>query len=61
MAWALRALLDPARRGELSGRCRALPPCDGAAATARHLEHLAASVRVPGNPGSPPYTIPRNG
>ena len=61
MAWALRALLDPARRAQLRERCRSLPPCDGAAATARHLEHLAASVRVPGNPGSPPYTIPRNG
>ncbi len=61
MAWALRTLLDPARRALLRERCRSLPPCDGAAATARHLGHLAAAVRVPASPGVPPYTIPRGG
>jgi UDP-N-acetylglucosamine:LPS N-acetylglucosamine transferase len=48
MAWALKALLDPARRAELSGRCRALPPCDGAEAapaTSRASPFGAAAAR----------------
>jgi UDP:flavonoid glycosyltransferase YjiC (YdhE family) len=59
MAWALKALLEPARRAEVSERCRALPPCDGAGEVARLVEGLASSVRLPGAADRSPHALTR--
>ena len=46
MVRALRSLLDPATRAEISARCAALPRMDGAAQVARHIDQLSAAVRA---------------
>ena len=51
--------LDPDERARLRARCAALPPCDGAAAIARHLEPLAAAIKPPPDPDRPTRSPPR--
>ena len=61
MVRALRSLLDPATRAEISARCAALPRMDGAAQVARHIDQISAAVRALSGSGWPGRTGPLQG